>query len=249
MVLERKRLSYLASLLGICFVCVLPVCCQSNPRIRGVAVDMTGGFVARADVILFSDERVLVTKSNEEGVFEFSPLPENVHYLQVSATGFNTRNMPIEDTASGLIILPPLEPGSSGGPCGGQIVASPFVSYEERSGKVLVTGQVRDVYGDPLPGGSLTLMRAGPADALKHFFEGTLTAQSSTDNEGKFQFVGLEPGWYSLRISHGGYGDDEVAFWVARENLTKLLSIYLFPRDVFTCKVPIPRLPKPGGDQ
>jgi hypothetical protein len=249
MFMTPKRLSDFAALLGICLVCALPVHGQSDTRIRGLAVDPTGGPLPRADVTLFSDERVLATKTDESGEFQFSPLPAGIHYLQVSATGFNTRSMSIEDKPSGLILLPPLEPGTSGGPCGGQIVAPPFVSYEERTGNVLVMGQVSDVYGDPLPGNSLTLMKAGPGDALKRFFEGTFIAQSSTDNEGKFQFAALEPGWYSLRIDHDGYFGDLRAFWIARENLTKLLSIYLIPLDVFTCKVPIPRPAKPEGDQ
>jgi hypothetical protein len=50
--------------------------------------------------------------------------------------------------------------------------------------------------------------------------------------KGDFQFVSLEPGKYALKISHQEYsGLVGIDFWVTRENLTRLPTVYVFRKN------------------
>lgn len=243
--LARKRLNLSALLLGICLLCAFPVRGQSSGKLEGTVLDASGGPVPGATVILFSDERVLTTKTNEQGEFEFAPLPSGVRYIEARSNGFKTVSVPIADNTAQRVSLPPLEPGVGGGPCGFSYDLPPFAAYVERSGNARLSGTVKDAYGAPLGGSSLKLMKAdlhAPStigQGLKVFFKEVLAAQGLANDEGEFQFTDLEPGWYTLDVSHEGYSDNAVRFWVARENLTKVFPIYMIPNGLFTCTVPL----------
>ena len=242
---SRKRMNASALLLGVCLLGGFPVRGQSSGRLKGTVRDASGGSVPGANLILFSDERVLTTKANEHGDFEFAPLPSGVRYIEARSNGFRTVSTPLAGITAEPVSLPPLEPGESGGPCGLSYDPPPSASYGERSGNVRLSGTVKDAYGTPLNASSLTLMKAD-LDApltnrrgLRGSFKEALSARGVTNEGGEFQFTDLEPGWYRLTVSHEGYSDQAVSFWVARENLTKVLPIYMIPHGLFTCTVPV----------
>ena len=250
--LTRKGLTFFGLLLGICLPCICPVRAQSSARLKGIVLDAGGGPVPGADVTLFSDERVLATKANNKGEFEFVPLPSGVRYLEARSNGFRTVGILVPDTIPELVSLPPLWPGEGGGPCGLPYDLPPPVSYEKKVGDVQLTGTINDAYGRPLASSSLTLTRAdlntplSTGEGLKRLFKQTPAAQSLASDAGEFQFTDLDPGWYRLIVSHPPvYGDHAVDFWVARETLTRLLPIYLVPKGMFTCTVPVPFPPPP----
>ena len=234
-----KRVGVSAWLLEICLLCVLSVHGQSRTRLKGTVLDITGGPVSGTDVTLFSDERVVTTKTNENGEFEFAPLPSDIHYVEARSKGFRTVSIPVTDNTAERVSLPPLEPGLGGGPCGRSYELAPSGSYEESSGHLRLTGTVKDAYGAPLAGSSLTLMKADLNEGLKAFSKGTFAAHVFVNDGGAFQFTDLDPGWYRLTASHDGYEDSPVNFWIARETLTRLLPIYLIRKGLFTCTVPL----------
>jgi len=50
----------------------------------------------------------------------------------------------------------------------------------------------------------------------------------NSNEEGDFQFVSLEPGKYTLKVSHQEYSElAGIDFWVTRENLTRLTTTYI----------------------
>jgi Carboxypeptidase regulatory-like domain len=55
------------------------------------------------------------------------------------------------------------------------------------------------------------------------------THVANSNEKGEFQFDGLPPGKYTLKVSHQEYSDlDRIDFWVTRENLTRLPTVLLF---------------------
>ena len=61
-------------------------------------------------------------------------------------------------------------------------------------------------------------------------FEYVSVTQVISDEQGKFQFTDLEPGWYMLKAEHDGYFASEAKFWVARDDITKVSPILMHPR-------------------
>ena len=50
----------------------------------------------------------------------------------------------------------------------------------------------------------------------------------NSNEKGDFQFVSLEPGKYTLKVSHQEYSElAGIDFWVTRENLTRLTTTYI----------------------
>ena len=115
------------------------------------------------------------------------------------------------------------------------------VSYEARAGDVQVTGTVGDAWDGVLADTVVNLTQSGDPNAP---LPETVTVGSPRDlripeiigqvisnDDGKFEFskLNLQPGWYAVTPIHEGYLSEVAIFWVARENLTKLSRVYLFP--------------------
>jgi Carboxypeptidase regulatory-like domain len=230
-------------LLGACLLSASMFRGQSGSGLEGTVLDQSGGFIPGADVILFSDERVLTTKANENGIFRFASLPSGIRYIEASSLGFASVSIPISDKAPERVSFS-LEPGSGGGvtpicpPPRPNNLRLPSASYEARRENVQLTGTVSDPSGVPQPNASLTLLRADPdvllgkgrARAMKlRAFKETVVADVSPNEKGEFRFSDLEPGWYALRATREGYSSEYVQFWVARETLTRLSRLYLIP--------------------
>ena len=243
-----------------------------NTPIAGSVVDQTGGFIAGANVFLFSDDRVLTTKTNESGIFNFADLPASVRFIEVSSLGFVSASIPITDETSQPLSITIWVRVSSGRPitqCAPNTlpVPLPSVSHEPRPGNLQLAGVVTDVSRVPLAFTSLTLLQAdlnavpgqNSARALgmkERASNERLIAEFVSNEKGEFHFTDIAPGWYTLKATH----DDSsaiVSFWVARENLTLLSRIYLLPKnynndcymlplpDVSTQDSPLPQTLKP----
>jgi hypothetical protein len=196
-----------------------------------MVVDPTGGVIAGASVTLASDDRVHVATSDQYGRFDFPDLPEDPTALEVSSPGFKTVTMTKLQTGERGLFEVILEPGSCPQcrtvlPCRPIVPFVPFkmlpprVSYEERFDNVRVAGTVRDAWDRPLSQATITLTKSGK----EPFYNAT------TNDRGEFQFGDIDPGRYTLEATRGDYFG-LTAFWVARENLTRIDRVYLLSED------------------
>jgi Carboxypeptidase regulatory-like domain len=252
--LRRKRHTVSGVFLGVCLLSASTFGGQSGSGLEGTVLDPSGAIIRGAEVILFSDERVLTTETNENGIFRFASFPSDVRYIEASSPGFASVSIPITDKPIERVSFT-LWPGEGGGvtvtpcfPLNMRDTPPASAAYEEKRGNVQVTGAVSDPSGLPIPNASLTLLRADP-DALlaagqnsykgvamkRRPFKESLSASASSDEKGEFRFSNLEPGWYALKVTRQGYSPDYLQFWVARENLTKL-SRRLFPVNETYCR-------------
>jgi hypothetical protein len=58
-------------------------------------------------------------------------------------------------------------------------------------------------------------------------FDYSFTAETASDEKGRFQFAGLEPGWYLLEVNYSGYYKEVRNLWIARETRTQPSPIEL----------------------
>ena len=202
-----------------------------NTPIAGSVVDQTGGFIAGANVFLFSDDRVLTTKTNESGIFNFADVPTSVRFIEVSSPGFASASIPITDETPHPLSVT-LRVGEYSGPpimqCPPNMVPipTPSVSYEPRPGNLQIAGIVTDLSGKPSALTFLTLqadLNALPIyeqspfrpPEMKRPLNEKLIAELVSNEKGEFHFTDLEPGSYTLKATR----DDSsaiVSFWVAR---------------------------------
>jgi hypothetical protein len=217
-----------------------------DTQLEGSVLDQTGGAIPQANVVLFSDDRVLTTKANENGMFRFADVPTTVRFIEVSSPGFASASIPITDETPHPLSVK-LRVGEYSGPpimqCPPNMVPipTPSVSYEPRPGNLQIAGIVTDLSGKPSALTFLTLqadLNALPIyeqspfrpPEMKRPLNEKLIAELVSNDKGEFHFADLEPGSYTLKATR----DDSsaiVSFWVARENLTLLSRIYLLPQN------------------
>jgi len=247
----RKCLTVSGLLFGGCFAAYG----QSSAGLVGRVTDQFGGGIP-ATITLFSDDRVRTTKANEDGLFEILSLAPQTHNLVFSSPGFFSANIPITDkiperlsitlrigefsgcnVRPGLAKINGIDYMNNGGNPG------PSASYEERRDGVYVTGTVGDAWGGPLAGTVVTLTQTAPdapmvttqviiagAPVTMKSLKETVIGQVTSTDGGKFEFSDLEPGWYTLQAVRDGYWNGSASFFVARENLTRLSRLFLYPK-------------------
>jgi hypothetical protein len=256
--LLRKRIIVSGWLLGLYLSCFCAVHAQMARMLGGNVQDVTGGIIAGADVTLFSDDRVLTTKTDEGGIFRFPSLPPQTRYVEVSSLGFFPRSIALTDQSPERISFTLWEFDSgphvvvteckpqmqceASSECGSpnHMLPSSVSYYGERIGKIQVTGIVSDVSGSRLGSTSITLS-LGDLDASRavpdrprgvamkdRFVKESVVARGISTEKGEFQFADLEPGWYTLQAAHDGYSNAIAKFWVAREGVARLSPIYLY---------------------
>jgi hypothetical protein len=240
----RKHRSVSGLLLGACLLCPSAVRGQSGPSLQGTVLDRTGGIIPGADVILFSDDWVLTTKANENGIFRFASVPPHIRYVEASSPGFFSRSIAMTEQNPERLSFT-LWVGEGNMPARTECsppdnMLPPAVSYEERSYNVQLTGTVTDLSRVPLAFAIITLLRVDLDAPLAErdrprglamkdrFLKERPVAEVSSNDKGEFQFSDLESGWYRLKAEQEGYSKATVNFWVARETLTRLSRIYLF---------------------
>jgi len=204
---------------NVFFVASLPCLYgQSTAQIRGVVRDPRGAVIIGATVNLLSLERARKTKTDENGKFEFLDLPLSTYDLQVSRAGFT--HEPVQkisfsepDVRQVSIVLQLAAP---------ECLPKTHASYAGRSDKTNLVGNIQGYSDGPVKNATLT---------AAHIETGTIHVVNSNE-KGDFQFVSLEPGKYTLKVSHQEYSESAgIDFWVTRENLTRLPTVYIFRKN------------------
>ena len=214
---------------GLClfmFFVAFPLCeyGQSTAQIKGVIRGPQNAVMAGITVNLLSVERARTTKTDESGKFEFTELPLNNFELQVrQAAGI--KPVPVQEisfsepfTRQVSIVLQLVAPE-----CFPKIEAA----YENRIGRTNLSGKIAKFSSSntPLNNGRIT---------ATHIETGTTRVVNSNE-KGDFEFVNLEPGKYTLKVSHQGYsGLAGIDFWVTAENLTRLPTLYMFGKNDYS---------------
>ena len=179
-----------------------------------------GAVVSGASLRLVSLDKVREAKSDEAGKFEFTDLPPGTYDLRVSSPGFRAKT--VEDLNVGAAGLPPLSITLQIALSGCGDTRSNFnPSYEKRSDDENLVGIISDFWTGPLKHATVTvtLLKTGR------------TRIAATGERGEFQFVGLEPGKYALKVDHAHYVEQSgIDFWITAQNLTKFTTIYIFKK-------------------
>src|SRR3712207_6620398 len=84
------------SLLLVAFTALLPA--QSNfASITGILTDSTGAAVPNGEVVITSQDTGIATRvrSNESGIYTAASLLAGQYVIEVQATGFKTRRVPV----------------------------------------------------------------------------------------------------------------------------------------------------------
>jgi Carboxypeptidase regulatory-like domain len=187
---------------------------QNHGSLKGVVTDQLGAAASDVLVSLYSSDRVLQTKSDKRGRFEFVDAPSGTYEFEAYLPGFQRRKIdavriPEEDaeviSITLLIASQPSECGRGASP-----------DYEKLAvGQPALIGVVRNYGGSPLAGFRIRLSRVGATRVV--------ASQSSSDN-GEFQFRDVEPGQYVVRASHKGkWAAQSEIFWITRENVTRIV--------------------------
>jgi len=211
---------------GLClfmFFVAFPLCeyGQSTAQIKGVIRGPQNAVMAGITVNLLSVERARTTKTDESGKFEFTELPLSNFELQVrQAAGI--KPVPVQEISFS-------EPSTRQVSIALQLVAPECfpkieAAYENRIGRTNLSGKIAKFSSSntPLNNGRIT---------ATHIETGTTRVVNSNE-KGDFEFVNLEPGRYTLKVSHQGYsGLAGIDFWVTAENLTRLPTLYMFGKN------------------
>ena len=185
---------------------------QSTYSVRGQVIDVAGGWVPGASVRLYSAQRVLDLRADWDGKFEYKNVPTGIYELEGLAAGFNigTVDFEIAEKSPEPFSIK-LSPGQDSHFPVRWVKVS--VSYEKRSGKVDMVGEVRDKSGSPVPAVKIKLAKGG-------------TSQETRSNlSGDFTFSEVEPGKYSLQSSPAqqGYFAPPATVWITRENVINVV--------------------------
>jgi Carboxypeptidase regulatory-like domain len=201
---------------------VTPQCLCGEPtaQISGVVRDPQGTAFKGVTLILLSVQRTRKTETDENGKFDFPDLPLGTYELQVRQAGVvqvPARQISFSEPAVRQISIV-LQLAAS--ECFPKIQAA----YEDRSDKMNLAGNIADFSSSARPVKNATL-------TATHKETGTTHVVNSNE-KGEFQFDSLEPGKYTLKVSHQEYSElAGIDFWVTRENLTRLPTIYMFRKN------------------
>ena len=191
---------------------------KPDARIEGVVVDTAGAAISGASLSLFSLDRIRATKSDAAGGFDFTNLPSGSYDLEVDHPGFKMKLLERIQVADNVvqqfsIALQIVNPGCD---------FKTAVSFESRSDRASLKGSVNDVWHGPLKDATLTLTSS----------ESGQVHLTTSNDKGEFQFIDLEPGKYSLRVTHNGYWDGSATgLRIARDNLTVLSRISILRKN------------------
>jgi hypothetical protein len=108
MKLADRRLDRFALLVGMCLLFVPGMRSQTATTVQGKVLDQSGANIPGATVTVFSDDRVLTTKTDDlDGSFIVSGLGAPARFLDVAATGFSSASVLIagKPTDDLLIVL------------------------------------------------------------------------------------------------------------------------------------------------
>jgi hypothetical protein len=203
------------------FMALQPFLCgQSTAQIRGVVRGPHGAVFKGVTLNLLSLERARKTETDENGKFKFLDLPLGTYELQVRQAG--VAQVPVQEISFS-------EPAVREVSIVLQLAASECfpktqAAYEDRSDKTNLVGNIANFSTSASPVKNATV-------TATHIETGTMHVVNSNE-KGDFQFVSLEPGKYTLKVSHQEYSElVGIDFWVTRENLTRLPTVYIFRKN------------------
>jgi hypothetical protein len=162
-------------------------------------------------------EKARNAKTDENGKFEFLELPLSTYELEVSQAGF--AQVPVQNLflSEPVVRQVSIEVRLSTSECLPKIRAS----YEGRSDKTNLAGKLAEYSTSANPVKNATINATQIETGTTHV--------ANSDEKGEFQFDSLAPGKYTLKVSHQEYSElAGIDFWVTRENLTRLPTIYMF---------------------
>ena len=213
---------------------------QPGEGLQGKVIDQSGGAIPGATITVFSGDRVLTLNSDRAGEWRFDRFPHSAHEIAVTATGFDSIQIPVRELAHGGLtsFTFVLKVSTVGGVCPFALYPQYSLLYENRHNDVHVSGTalkgtVLLLFQEDLDGPTVTIVQAGRDKPL---LRQILVATAMANDAGEFQFAfrsddtDLTPGWYDLKAVHDGYWDGDARFWVARNTLTRLPSFHLFPK-------------------
>jgi hypothetical protein len=143
-------------------------------------------------------------------------LPSGTYDLSIQSPGFRAKL--VENLTVGATEIPPLSVTLQieFSPCGDTRFTP---TYGKRSSDENFVGIVSDFWTGPSKQVTVTLLKTGR------------TRIATTGEHGEFQFVGLEPGKYALKVDHAPYIEQSgINFWITANNLTKFTTIYIFKK-------------------
>lgn len=179
--------------------------------------------IADVTVSLYSTDRILQTKSNQQGQFGFANVPSGTYILEATHPGFKTKNLgTIQLAAKGVwpfsITMDIAIPGC---PSPNSISYAGGVAGRTLKGVVLDAKQ-------PIADAEISLASA----------VGTrVVASRRSTGKGEFEFANVEPGQYVLHVSHPGYHDELTEpFWIVRESGTEIVLQVLKLGQIRVCQ-------------
>lgn len=213
-----SRFLTLAFLSFVMLLLSVPTWTQSGATLKGALVDRSEAAITGAAVSLYSEHKVGQTVSDAAGRFEFRDLPPGTYRLEAEHFGFKTAIVQPLHIKSGDAEVPlgtiTMDLGMTES-CGWHS----SVSYEERKpGAVNLVGRIQLVGPEPEPA-VLWPSPSKPAASWPYvpFSQATVEvlkpggdqviASAHPDDQGKFEFTGLEVGEYVLKARYKGCQD------------------------------------------
>lgn len=175
---------------------------------KGSVADAAGAVIPFATVTVRTGVKVnVVARGARDGSFRVDDLPPGVYEVGVYAAGFASQQVPpiqlVADSAAELGTIR-LQVGSIGA-CVQGFSRLPTLRFELcEDCATALEGSLARTWNLPLPGVEVALVRGN----------GETAARMVTGADGKFTFVGLPPGLYTLQASkpeHAGFVIDAVA--------------------------------------
>jgi Carboxypeptidase regulatory-like domain len=217
-ILSPMKLRWRNVLFGLFLLANLTSFSQSGFTISGTVMDVTGGFV-RATVRLFSADRVREITTNEQGNFVFTNVSPGTYDLEAGGDGWTfatTEGLHVTDKNLTQLSVT-VQPGTHSGRCviaiSGSAAKASGLFYDQRVDETNLIGMALGPSGAPLSAASFTLSSS----------DRTWTVTS--DEKGVARFVGLQPGKYSINLSHEGYWGESRPVRITRENLTRITTV------------------------
>ncbi len=213
-------------LLVTCLVAIR-VECAPQPNLSGTVLDPSGAVIANAHVDLYSGKYEWHTTTDPAGRFSFLALLPGMYDVEVTMAGFRKQiiqSMRIDSSEPAPMTIT-MQVGTSGDSCGNSFSRVTYVDGTGESGIRGVVTLVSDA-GVTENGKKRIANSVGSGatvSVLKSGSQGKPLAVRTNEN-GEFDFVGLEPGLYLLRAAREGYADFAVSN--VRVRLGKTLQVH-----------------------
>jgi len=206
-------------LLGLILIGSSSAFAQTTLKAVGSVADEFGAPINKAQVSLYSPDRILQTTSDAAGHFQFDRIPPGVYQLEVATSPFKTKTIDaIRVTAAtrneDLQFNFAFPIGDLNANCGRRDTVSYGPAKTEERNSIVGT-----ISAEP------RLANSSVANARVSLLsdQGVKLGEQISNERGEFQFQPTVPGRYVIEMSHPSYNLlRSTVFWTARENRTYL---------------------------